>query len=111
MQSPGCAGGGAAIYRSSGSSTGIFSLIKILGAAKGARCGRQNRPASDAERRRNAWELQDRTHNSGGRYDHGHSQEGCFEFRAQLQVTSKPVVVTDGIATLWPQQLQVSAEK
>jgi beta-galactosidase len=30
---------------------------------------------------------------------------------AQVQITSKPVVVTDGIATFWPQQLQGPAEK
>jgi beta-galactosidase len=30
---------------------------------------------------------------------------------AQIQIASKPVVVTDGIAAFWPQQLQGSAEK
>jgi beta-galactosidase len=30
---------------------------------------------------------------------------------AQIQIVSKPVVVTDGIATFWPQQLQGPAEK
>jgi hypothetical protein len=30
---------------------------------------------------------------------------------AQIQITSKPVVVTDGIASFWPQQLQGLAEK
>ena len=30
---------------------------------------------------------------------------------AQVQITSKPVVITDGIATVWPQQLQGPAER
>ena len=30
---------------------------------------------------------------------------------AQIQIASKPVVVTDGIAAFWPQQLQGPAEK
>jgi beta-galactosidase len=30
---------------------------------------------------------------------------------AQIQVASKPVAVTDGTATFWPQQLQGPAEK
>jgi beta-galactosidase len=30
---------------------------------------------------------------------------------AQIQIASKPVVVADGIATFWPQQLQGPAEK
>ena len=30
---------------------------------------------------------------------------------AQLQIVSRPVVITDGIATFWPQRLQGPPEK